>query len=134
MSKGATNHLTAMLAADFSQRDIRVRVNAIAPGTFPSEIIRPYFKGDVMTAEEVTKAAASLLPLPSARAGKFVSSFLILAAVTDCLILCKGRRKSPVLLSTSFLLRETIRMARSSLLTAVILLSMSPLVEKVACV
>jgi NAD(P)-dependent dehydrogenase (short-subunit alcohol dehydrogenase family) len=68
MSKGAVNHLTMMLAADFATRNIRVRVNSIAPGVFPSEINQ--FNGDIATAEEADRAAGTLLPLPSRRAGK----------------------------------------------------------------
>ena len=36
--KAATTHLTKVLAAEFSLRQAPVRVNAIAPGTFPSEL------------------------------------------------------------------------------------------------
>ncbi|KAL3489929.1 hypothetical protein BJX62DRAFT_238571 [Aspergillus germanicus] len=37
-SKAAANHLTKMLAYEFCNENIQVRVNAIAPGYFPSEL------------------------------------------------------------------------------------------------
>lgn len=37
-SKGAANHLTKMLASEVSNHGVKVRINAIAPGVFPSEM------------------------------------------------------------------------------------------------
>ncbi|PKS11280.1 hypothetical protein jhhlp_003042 [Lomentospora prolificans] len=37
-SKAATIHLTRMLASDFLKNGVRIRVNAISPGLFPSEM------------------------------------------------------------------------------------------------
>ena len=37
-SKGAANHLTKLLASEVSNHGIKVRINAIAPGVFPSEM------------------------------------------------------------------------------------------------
>ena len=37
-SKAAADHLTKLLAAEIANHDIKVRVNAIAPGVFPSEM------------------------------------------------------------------------------------------------
>ncbi|KAI1080138.1 hypothetical protein F5B20DRAFT_540931 [Whalleya microplaca] len=37
-SKGAANHLTRMLASEIASNKLKVRVNAIAPGVFPSEM------------------------------------------------------------------------------------------------
>ena len=37
-SKAAANHLTRMLASEISNQGIKVRINAIAPGVFPSEM------------------------------------------------------------------------------------------------
>lgn len=37
-SKAAANHLTKMLAAEISNKGIKIRINAIAPGVYPSEM------------------------------------------------------------------------------------------------
>ena len=37
-SKGAANHVTRMLASEVSNSGVKVRINAIAPGVFPSEM------------------------------------------------------------------------------------------------
>ncbi|CAI4220079.1 unnamed protein product [Parascedosporium putredinis] len=37
-SKAATTHLTRMLASDFLTNGVRIRVNSISPGLFPSEM------------------------------------------------------------------------------------------------
>lgn len=39
-SKGAANHLTKMLASQIANAGVKVRINAIAPGIFPSEMVR----------------------------------------------------------------------------------------------
>ena len=39
-SKGAANHLTKMLASEIANAGFKVRINAIAPGIFPSEMVR----------------------------------------------------------------------------------------------
>ena len=64
-SKGAANHLTKMLASEISNAGLKIRINCIAPGVFPSE----------MTAEESDENQKSHLPkdkkadLPSGRPG-----------------------------------------------------------------
>ncbi|KAL8927451.1 MAG: hypothetical protein Q9208_002256 [Pyrenodesmia sp. 3 TL-2023] len=37
-SKGAANHITKMLASEIGNAGVKVRINAIAPGVFPSEM------------------------------------------------------------------------------------------------
>ncbi|KXG47281.1 Glucose/ribitol dehydrogenase [Penicillium griseofulvum] len=66
-SKAATIHLTKMLAHEISSSDLRVRVNNIAPGVFPSE----------MTAGESDNGQKSFIPaekyrekVPASRPGK----------------------------------------------------------------
>lgn len=64
-SKGAAHHLTKMLASEISNAGLKIRINAIAPGVFPSE----------MTAKESGDNQKSELPkdkkadLPSQRPG-----------------------------------------------------------------
>lgn len=64
-SKGAANHLTKLLASEVSNHGMKIRINAIAPGVFPSE----------MTAGESGADQKSELPkdkyahLPSRRPG-----------------------------------------------------------------
>lgn len=64
-SKGAANHLTKLLASEISNHGMKIRINAIAPGVFPSE----------MTANESGENQKSELPkdkyahLPSRRPG-----------------------------------------------------------------
>ncbi|KAI9821021.1 MAG: hypothetical protein M1827_003754 [Pycnora praestabilis] len=64
-SKGAANHLTKMLASEVSNGGLKIRINSIAPGVFPSE----------MTAQESKDNQKSELPkdkkadLPSQRPG-----------------------------------------------------------------
>ncbi|KEY65271.1 hypothetical protein S7711_01789 [Stachybotrys chartarum IBT 7711] len=66
-SKGAFQHLTRMMASEFLLSGVRVRINAIAPGVFPSE----------MTAGDSNDAQKSHIPkekyegkVPAARPGK----------------------------------------------------------------
>ncbi|KAL8702613.1 MAG: hypothetical protein Q9201_004219 [Fulgogasparrea decipioides] len=64
-SKGAANHVTRMLASEVSNSGVKVRINAIAPGVFPSE----------MTAGDSDENQKSAVPkdkyghLPAARPG-----------------------------------------------------------------
>ena len=64
-SKAAANHVTKMLASEICNQGIKIRINAIAPGVFPSE----------MTAQESGDDQKSALPkekyahLPSGRPG-----------------------------------------------------------------
>ncbi|THH03271.1 hypothetical protein EW145_g6389 [Phellinidium pouzarii] len=64
--KAATTHFTQILATDLSLKRAPIRVNAIAPGTFPSEL--------TATAEELegfTKTPmGGLQAIPARRAGR----------------------------------------------------------------
>ncbi|TGZ83471.1 NAD(P)-binding protein [Ascodesmis nigricans] len=51
-SKSAFNHLTQMLATTFMELDAKVRVNAIAPAVFPSEMTAGKSGADQKTARE----------------------------------------------------------------------------------
>jgi len=63
-AKAAADHLTKMLATEFALKKIPVRVNAIAPGVFATEMtavsLRP---------EDTDKVAKGLQPVPARRAG-----------------------------------------------------------------
>ncbi len=57
-----------MLATEIALKGIPVRVNAIAPGIYASEITL-----DTITSlEDVAKVAQSLIPVPAGRAGSYV--------------------------------------------------------------
>ncbi|KAI9904472.1 hypothetical protein N3K66_001001 [Trichothecium roseum] len=66
-SKGAAVHLTRMMAAEVAANNLRIRVNGIAPGVFPSE----------MTAKDSDEQQKSFIPkdkyadkVPAERPGK----------------------------------------------------------------
>lgn len=68
-SKAAAAHLTRMLAAEIAENELKIRVNSIAPGVFPSE----------MTAEDSDEFQKSHVPsekyaqkVPAARPGRDV--------------------------------------------------------------
>ncbi|KAI5121449.1 hypothetical protein M0805_009557 [Coniferiporia weirii] len=64
--KAATSHLTQLLATDFSLKQAPIRVNAIAPGVFPSEL-----GGTAEQLEEYTKTPmGALQPIPARRPGR----------------------------------------------------------------
>ncbi|KAB5592312.1 Short chain dehydrogenase/reductase family protein [Ceratobasidium theobromae] len=61
-SKAAGNHLTKMLSTELALRNIPIRVNAIAPGAFPTEMTN-------LQAKNVDKVALGISKVPSARGG-----------------------------------------------------------------
>ncbi|KAF8706253.1 Enoyl-(Acyl carrier protein) reductase, partial [Rhizoctonia solani] len=67
-SKAGTIHLTKMFATEFGLRKIPVRVNSIAPGTFPSEMTG-YQDEHTLGKEDVDKASQGLQPIPFERSG-----------------------------------------------------------------
>ena len=62
--KAAASHLTRLLSTEIGLKNIPVRVNAIAPGAYESEMtlaeITPY---------NVDTVGQNILPIPSGRAG-----------------------------------------------------------------
>ena len=62
--KAAASHLTKLLSTEIGLKNIPVRVNAIAPGTYESEMTLAE-----ITPEIVNKVGNNLLPLPAGRAG-----------------------------------------------------------------
>ncbi|KAG5654256.1 hypothetical protein H0H81_005499 [Sphagnurus paluster] len=63
-AKAAASHLTKMLATEFALKKVKVRVNAIAPGVYASEMTHDY-----ISPEQVDKVGKGLQPVPAARAG-----------------------------------------------------------------
>lgn len=54
-----------MMATEFALKKIPVRVNAVAPGTYASEMTK-----DTISSEEVDSIGKGISPLPARRAGK----------------------------------------------------------------
>jgi len=66
-AKAAVHHLTKMMATEFALKGHKVRVNAIAPGAFPSEMAGAGLKD---FDAEVDKIAKGLQAVPAKRAGR----------------------------------------------------------------
>ena len=64
-SKGAANHLTKMLASEVANHGLKVRINAIAPGVFPSEMTA----GDSKENQKSEIPAEKYAHLPARRPG-----------------------------------------------------------------
>lgn len=67
-AKAANTHLTKMLATELARRKIPVRVNALAPGVFESEMTR-----DLLQEKGVHGVAQGMQPVPMGRVGRWVS-------------------------------------------------------------
>ncbi|GAB1527219.1 hypothetical protein RhiTH_010394 [Rhizoctonia solani] len=67
-SKAGIIHLTKMFATEFGLRKIPVRVNSIAPGTFPSEMTG-HQDEHTLGKEDVDKASQGVQPIPFERSG-----------------------------------------------------------------
>ncbi|KAK7469081.1 hypothetical protein VKT23_003575 [Stygiomarasmius scandens] len=63
-AKAAASHLTKMLSSEFALKKVPVRVNAVAPGVYASEMTF-----DEITPEKVDKVGKGVQPVPAARAG-----------------------------------------------------------------
>jgi len=63
-AKAAASHLTKLLATEFALKGVNVRVNAIAPGVYESEMTY-----DTIGADLVDKVGKGLIAVPSKRAG-----------------------------------------------------------------
>jgi NAD(P)-dependent dehydrogenase (short-subunit alcohol dehydrogenase family) len=62
--KAAASHLTKLLSTELGLKNIPVRVNAIAPGTYESQMTLPE-----ITPDTVGKVGQNIVPLPARRAG-----------------------------------------------------------------
>jgi len=63
-AKAAASHLTRMFSAELAIKNIPIRVNAISPGVYASEMTY-----DVITPDLVNKIGKGLQPVPAKRAG-----------------------------------------------------------------
>ncbi|KAG8736353.1 hypothetical protein FRC12_017668 [Ceratobasidium sp. 428] len=66
-SKAAGNHLTKMFSTELALRRIPIRVNAISPGPFPTEMTD--LEGTTFSPEFVDKVAKGITKIPSERGG-----------------------------------------------------------------
>ncbi|KAI0728006.1 short-chain dehydrogenase [Fomitopsis betulina] len=64
-TKAAATHLTKMFATEFALKKIPVRVNAVAPGVYESEMTYPHIPPG-----EVDRIGKSIVPIPAHRAGR----------------------------------------------------------------
>ncbi|KAJ7432336.1 hypothetical protein FB451DRAFT_384032 [Mycena latifolia] len=81
-AKAAASHLTKMLATEFALKGVRVRVNAIAPGVYASEMT-----ADTITPEMVDGVGKGVVPLPAARSGtaqEMAGTVIYLASPAGC--------------------------------------------------
>jgi NAD(P)-dependent dehydrogenase (short-subunit alcohol dehydrogenase family) len=67
-AKSAASHLTKMLATELALKGISVRVNAIAPGVYESEMT----SDNINDEELLNRVANAIQPVPAKRAGTSV--------------------------------------------------------------
>lgn len=82
-AKAAAGHLTKMLATEIALKGIPVRVNAIAPGVYESEMTQTTISG----LEEVAKTSQSLIPVPAGRpgsTGEIAGTVIYLSSPAGC--------------------------------------------------
>ena len=65
--KAGASHLSKMLATELALRDIPIRVNAIAPGAWPSEMTRN--QGNTLSGALASKIAMGISKVPANRGG-----------------------------------------------------------------
>ncbi|KAF2130746.1 NAD(P)-binding protein [Dothidotthia symphoricarpi CBS 119687] len=80
-SKAATIHLNRMLASEISKNEIKVRVNSIAPGVFPSEMTTQESRDDNQKSEMPKDHKEGL---PSSRPGKDSDMAQTILFVASC--------------------------------------------------
>ncbi|KAK0457789.1 short-chain dehydrogenase [Desarmillaria tabescens] len=81
-AKAAASHLTRMMATEFALKRVPVRVNAIAPGMYESEMTK-----DVISPEELDKMAKGVVPIPAKRPGtgeEMAGTVVYLASPSGC--------------------------------------------------
>jgi len=86
-SKAAATHLTKMLATELALRDIPIRVNAIAPGPYASEMTRN--QGKLLSGEVASRIAGGVNKVPAGRGGteeEMAATALYLASRAGCYV------------------------------------------------
>ncbi|KAK0189134.1 short-chain dehydrogenase [Armillaria mellea] len=81
-AKAAASHLTRMMATEFALKHVPVRVNAIAPGMYESEMTK-----DVISPEELDRMAKGVVPIPAKRPGtgeEMAGTVVYLASPSGC--------------------------------------------------
>ncbi|KAJ7645568.1 hypothetical protein DFH06DRAFT_1211744 [Mycena polygramma] len=81
-AKAAASHLTKMMATEFALKGVRVRVNAVAPGVYESEMTH-----DEITPEMVNKVGKGVMPVPAGRSGsaqEMAGTVIYLASIAGC--------------------------------------------------
>lgn len=63
-AKAAASHLTKMMATEFALKKVPVRVNAVAPGVYESEMTHSHITPDL-----VDKVGLGIQPVPIQRPG-----------------------------------------------------------------
>lgn len=82
-AKSAASHLTKMLSTEYALKGIPVRVNAIAPGVYESEMTFSSITGE----EFVNKVGNGIQPVPAKRAGtaqEMAGTAVYLASPAGC--------------------------------------------------
>ncbi|KAF8916977.1 hypothetical protein CPB85DRAFT_1287008 [Mucidula mucida] len=81
-AKAAASALTKMLSTELALKKIPVRVNAVAPGVYESEMTQ-----GVISPEEVDKTGKGVLPVPARRPGtgqEMAATVVYLASQSGC--------------------------------------------------
>ncbi|KIY71729.1 short-chain dehydrogenase [Cylindrobasidium torrendii FP15055 ss-10] len=81
-SKAAASALTKLMATEFALKGVQVRVNAVAPGVYESEMTI-----DQISPEQVDKIGKGLSPVPAKRPGtgqEVAATVLYLASQSGC--------------------------------------------------
>ncbi|KAI0037642.1 hypothetical protein FA95DRAFT_1506735, partial [Auriscalpium vulgare] len=79
-AKAAASHLTRMLATELALKGMPVRVNAVAPGVYASEMTADVIEGT----EAVAKIAQSVMPVPAGRFGTSRARSVYLSSLAGC--------------------------------------------------
>ncbi|EJC97899.1 short-chain dehydrogenase [Fomitiporia mediterranea MF3/22] len=68
--KAASSHLTRILATEFALKGVPVRVNAVAPGVYATEMTQRVIPDpESVSVEQTNKVGQTILPVPAGRPG-----------------------------------------------------------------